>query len=118
MPESHHPSLPILHEAYRLTLWMINHSRRMDRSLRFQLGERLQAACLELCKALNATRHAKRIDRPLARADQHLDDLRLLLNLSVDLRVLSPRQYGYVSDQILSIGNQLGGWRRKLRSGL
>lgn len=107
-----HPVLPILHEAYQLTIWIVNHSRRMDRSLRFQLGERLQSACFELCKALNATKHAKRIDRPLARADQHLDDLRLLISLCVDLRTLSPRQYGFVSEHLLSIGKQLGGWRR------
>ncbi len=111
-----HPSLPILDRSYQLNLWLTRHAVQFDRCLRFQLGERLQSAGTQLCLALVRSRHAKRLDRPLAKADEHLDELRLLLHMAMDLRALSQRQYGYAATEIAEIGRQLGGWRRSIQS--
>ena len=112
-----HHALPILRDAYALTLWITRHCLRMQRGLRHTLGERLQTAAQGLCLALSETRHVKRVDRPLARADRHLDELRLLLRMACDLNALSERQLSFAADQVGGIGRQVGGWRRSLGQG-
>jgi hypothetical protein len=106
--------LRLLNKAYEVNLWLTRHSLRMPRGLRFSLGQRLQTAATELCLALVNTRYAKRIDRPLARADARLGELRLLVRMALDLEAISERQFGFISEHIAELGRQLGGWRRSL----
>jgi hypothetical protein len=107
-------ALAVLEKSYAINLWMVRHSLRMVRGLRYTLGQRMQDSAMGLCLALTQARHAKRVDRPLARADTHLDELRLLVRMATDLGAMSERQHGYVSEHLADVGRQLGGWRRQL----
>jgi hypothetical protein len=106
-------ALAVLEKSYAVNLWITRHSLRMVRGLRYTLGERMQNSASGLCLALTQARHAKRLDRSLARADAHLDELRLLVRMAMDLGAMSERQHGYVSEHLADVGRQLGGWRRQ-----
>jgi len=53
----------------------------------------------------------------LQRASAELDGLRLLLRISVALRLTSLRQFEHASRLIGDVGKQLGGWLSSVRQG-
>lgn len=110
------PLLPIVQKAYDVNLWLLRRIEKFPRGYKFTLGDRLQTTALDLCLALVEASHARSKERPLHRANRLLDQLRILLRLATDVKVLSGRQLAYVSGQNEELGRMLGGWLRASRS--
>lgn len=108
--------LPAVQKAYDVTKWLIPLVEKFPRSYKFTLGDRIQTTALDLCLALVEGAHARAKERPLHRADRLLDQLRLLARLSWDLRLISARQYEYLTGLIEELGRMIGGWLRFART--
>jgi len=104
--------LPVVQKAYDLNLWLLPQIERFNRGYRFTVGDRLQAASLDLCLALIEAGHARQRGRALHRASRLLDQLRVLFRLSRDLKLISSRKHEHVSGRTAEIGRMLGGWIR------
>ena len=48
-------------------------------------------------------------DTPLSRSSMHLDDIRIMLQMSHDLGVLTGPAYGELSEFTIMVGAQIGG---------
>jgi hypothetical protein len=107
--------LPVVQKAYDLTRWLLPVVEDFPRKFKFTLGDRLQAAALDLSLALVEASHARARERPLHRADRLLDQLRLLGRLAHDLRLLPLRRYERLSEAVEEIGRMIGGWLRHAR---
>ena len=109
--------LALYTKIYDLALWLFPHVKRFPRAERVLLGDYIKRALLDILKntvlAYNAPKAQKLAYLELASAN--LDLLRLLIRLSVDLRLTSIRQYEHVSKMIDEIGRMLGGWLNSQR---
>ena len=109
--------LPVTQKAYDLLLWLVLRVERFPRAHKFTLGDRLETAALDLNLALLEAGHAHSKERVLHRANRLLDQIRILLRLARDLRVLTPRQHEYASGSVEELGRMVGGWLKWSREG-
>lgn len=105
--------LPVVQRAYDLMRWLLPRVERLPRQYKFTLGDRIQTTALDLTLALVEAGHATRRDRPLHRASRLLDQLRLLVRLTVDLGLITGAQHRHFVSFVRDIGPQLGGWLRE-----
>lgn len=104
--------LTIFQKTYDLILWLFPAVNKFPKSQRFVLGQRIEDSILEFLRLMiraNASRNKLPI---LADASVELDQLRILIRLSKDLKFISINQYGFVSKMINEIGRMLGGWMK------
>ena len=107
------PSLPTaVTKAYDVLLWCVNHVGKFPRSHRFVLGERIETSMLDTVLLLVEASYVGRKLPLLHRANVELEKLRILLRLSKDLGFTSLRQYEFISQECLTLGQQVGGWLR------
>ncbi len=104
--------LPAVQKAYDVASWLLPRTERIPRSYKFTLGDRIQRVALDLNLALVEAAHARSKERPLHRANRHLDELRLLLRLARDVKALTLRQHEHVSGLNEELGRMIGGWLR------
>jgi len=101
-----------------LLLWAVPAIGKFPRSLRFTLGERIEARLFEtleqLVRAAYAPRPAK--IQHLRSANLELEVARHAMRVALDLRVLSVRQMEFFTRRTDDVGRQVGGWLRSLRS--
>ncbi len=106
-------SLPtVVTKAYDVLLWCVNHVGKFPRSHRYVLGERIETAMLDTVLLLVEASYIGRKFSLLTRANVELEKLRILLRLSKDLGFTSLRQYEFISQECLVLGQQIGGWLR------
>ena len=102
--------LKLFTKLYDLILWIYPMVNKFPKAQRFVLGQRIENSVLELLRLTiraNASRHKGPI---LEEFSVELDQFRILIRLSKDLKFMSINQYAYVSSLINEIGKMLGGW--------
>ncbi|MGB3693821.1 MAG: diversity-generating retroelement protein Avd [Spirulinaceae cyanobacterium] len=108
--------LPIIQKTYDLIKWYIPIINRLPRSHRFALGERITNNLYDLLENLLRARYLKENKlQSLGNLNTQIDILRYQTRLLYDFSLISERRYGYVNQQIDSIGKDLGGWIRSLK---
>ena len=105
----------VVTKAYDLLLWLVNHVGKFPRSHRFVLGERIETAMLEVVLALVEASYVREKISFLKRANLELEKIRILVRLGKDLGFTSVRQYEFASQELVTLGQQVGGWLRQQR---
>ena len=105
----------VVTKAYDLLLWLVNHVGKFPRSHRFVLGERIETAMLEVVLALVEASYVREKISFLKRANLELEKIRILVRLGKDLGLTSVRQYEFASQELVTLGQQVGGWLRQQR---
>jgi hypothetical protein len=105
---------PIFSKTSDFILWLLNHTDKFPKSERFRMGQRLEEVAFGFHEDLLAAVHGGRKRALLAKADLQLDKLRFYLRLSQARHLTSKRQYQYAAEQVMEIGNLLGGWKKSL----
>jgi hypothetical protein len=99
-------------KLYDVIMWLMGRVERFPRSQRFTLGDRILNISLDTLDLLiEATYTRKRLPL-LQKANVQLEKLRFLIRLCQDLKLLSTKQYAYISGEINEVGKLVGGWIR------
>ncbi|NBT59418.1 four helix bundle protein [bacterium] len=109
---------PVISDAYQLSLSLFHRTKGFTKHLRPTLGRRLEEASLELLVLLRNFSFSKdKIQRKqtLALCSQRLDEIRLLTQLSFDLKALTPASYQEVAEFSSCVGKQIGGLLKSVR---
>ncbi len=104
--------LIIYQKTYDFMLWLHPVVNKFPKSQRFILGQRIENKTLDIISSMilaNAERDKSAI---LKRASVELDELRILIRLSKDLRFINIKKYGFAAEKINEIGRLLSGWTR------
>lgn len=101
--------------VHDLALWLLPHTARWPKRLRYALAQPVEVAAVALAVDLAEaeTRRGRVRAEALARADGRLMGLRALLRLARDLGLLSSGAYEYVAERLDEVGRLLGGWMRR-----
>jgi four helix bundle protein len=108
-------NLPIFEKTYELILWVYPTVNKFSKSQRFVLGQRIENTIVNILEGIiEANQEINKYSR-LKKISIELDKLRIFVRLSKDLKLISVRQYGFVSGNINEVGKMLGGWIRASR---
>ncbi len=118
LPASPLPEAPVIvQKAYDHSLWLLQKTERFPRSHRFTVGDRLSTAALDLTETLGAAVFESKPLPLLHRARQRINQLRFLLRLAKDLRLIQAASYGHAAEQLEELGRMTGGWIRSTAAG-
>jgi hypothetical protein len=102
----------VVQRAYDFNLWMIQKAARFPRSYKFSIGDRLVDGVLAILMRLVDAAYARDKEKPLAEVNAMLNQLRFLLRLAKDLKLLTVDAYGFAAESVEEIGRMAGGWRK------
>jgi hypothetical protein len=102
--------LKIFTKLYDLILWLYPMVNKFPKVQRFVLGQRIENSALELLRLMIKANTSRNKGPILEEFSVELDQLRILIRLSKDLKFMSINQYAYASGLINEIGKMLGGW--------
>jgi hypothetical protein len=100
---------PIYSETYHFTLHLFKRTGNIPKPYRPTLGRKMESAALELVvllrQCLLTTASAANLNQLIAR----VDELKVLTQLSYDLKFFSHADFGEISTSLVKIGKMLGG---------
>ena len=99
-------------DCHDLLAWIIPHLDKFPRLRRYTLGERIETTLLDVLDALLEATWSHNKEQPLNRANGRLDMVRHLWRLAHTLKTISTRSYEHGVRLMLSLGNQIGGWKK------
>ena len=101
----------LLSDSYQLSVFIFNCTKNMAKALRPTLGRSLEENSIQLIftarKALSTKDHMR--ISSLHQASEHLDKLKLLLQLSYDMQATTIASIAEMSTLTNQIGKQIGG---------
>lgn len=105
-------NLIILQKMYDFYLWFYPALGRYPKHEKFVLTTQTKETCVQIMTLIVKANKVRNRKPVLFEIDAELEKLRLLVRLAKDLKYLSIRKYGLVSQKLNEIGRLLGGWMR------
>ena len=102
----------VVQRAYDLALWLVHKVEKFPRSFRFSVGDRVIARALDLLEALTEAAYTSDKVALLDWANRVVNSLRLLLRLTVDLKLMAADSHEFAAGKLEEIGRMIGGWRK------
>lgn len=110
------PDVPVLFVHWEKLLgWLLDHTEKFPRRLRFTLTNRIENMGLDIFEAIVDARYSRNRVPILERINLALEKLRLLLRIARDRGVLDPRSFENACKEIDVAGRMVGGWLREQR---
>ena len=106
--------LSVITKAYDLAREMTKRTRKLPRDLKFVLGDRMLSTTYDALDALIEARYTHEKKAILLRANLLLERLRFQVRLCLEEKLISVRQFEFVSELINETGKMIGGWIRSL----
>lgn len=110
MPPTREPEA--VSALYELMLWALPVTGRLPRSHRYTVGQKIEETLIDALRLLVKAQYRKQNERLLDDANERVDLVRYLVRMMHDLQMMSSEQYGKFCDRLLSVGKQIGGWRK------
>jgi len=104
---------PVLQRMYLFLQWLIRRVNHFPRSQRFILGDRIENSALDIQRLLVQAVFSRQKKDILRQANLELEQLRWLLRLAHDEKLLTRDQYYFAADCLHEIGRQVGGWQKQ-----
>lgn len=104
--------VPVFGQWKDFLLWLLPTTGKFPKTVRFTLVQRIDNLALDIVEDLVEARYSKQKEAPLAQINLRLEKLRILLQLSYELRHLPARQYEHAMKVLYDIGQSIGGWRK------
>jgi len=99
-------------DSYQLTLTLFHRTKNFPKQMRPTVGRRLEESSVDLLlsvKLASISKGKSRVQK-LRTASQKLDEIRLLVQLSKDTKILSSGSFGEISSLTSEIGKEIGGF--------
>ncbi|MBI4651197.1 diversity-generating retroelement protein Avd [Candidatus Desantisbacteria bacterium] len=97
-------------KLYDFILWIIPKLEKFPRSQKFLLADRIENFLLDILELLIEASYSKNKSNQLKNANLKLEQLRYLIRLSKDLKLLDLKSYEFSAQTINNIGISIGGW--------
>ena len=90
--------------------YILDISSKFPKTVRFNLADRLTNTALDVLELIVKAIYAKKKSEFLNKANIYLEIIRALLQITVNKRYISIKQYEHISYEINEAGKMLGGW--------
>ncbi len=105
--------LIIYQKTYDFLLWLHPVVNKFPKSQRFVLGQRIENKALNVLQSIIRANLERDKTPTLKEMSAELDELRILIRLSKDLRFVSIKQYETAAERLNEIGRLLTGWAKR-----
>ena len=112
---SRQTELPAILKAYDLAREMTQRAQKLPRDVKFVLGDRMMTVTYDVLDALIEAKFSRSKKALLVRVNLLLERLRFQVRLCMDERLISVKQYEYVSGMIHELGSMVGGWIKSVK---
>ena len=108
--------LPVVEHTLKIYKTWYGYRDHFPKKSRYTLGDKIDTRFLNILELISiATYQGKSEKLPtLTRAIMGVDILKFLLRVAWELHILDDKKYTTLSDGILEIGKQIGGWKKGL----
>jgi len=103
---------PIFTRWYEVVGMLLERVGRFPKNLRPSLGNRLIDRSLDVLREIVRLRYTRNRRLLFAEANLLVEEVRILVRLAFERRLLSGPQYAEISVAVDSCGRMLGGWRK------
>jgi hypothetical protein len=103
---------PALEGMNRFLRWLIPTVEKFPRARKFLLGDRIQAAALDVLERLIEATYDRDRGAALRAANLGVEKLRHLIRLAFYLKHLDERRYECAARDLDAVGRQIGAWRK------
>ena len=100
----------IVAKYYEFLKWVKQHVSKFPRHERYTFGQRIEDQAIDILRDLIVASYLRDKVEALQKTNRDLEVLRYFLRLCKDFNLINLRQYQYAMEQLLDIGQQLGGW--------
>ncbi len=97
-------------KLYDVIMWLLGRVEKFPRSHKFTLGDRVVTLALDILELLIEATYTRNRLPLLRQANVQLEKLRYLIRLCHDFKLISTKQYNYISGEINEVGQRIGGW--------
>lgn len=105
--------LIVYRKVYEYLFWLRPTVERFSRVHKYSLGLELEKSCLKLLKLVVRANYADDKAGLIDEAVIEYEVQRVLVRLSYDYKLISPRQFEYASSKLDEIIRLLRGWRKQ-----
>jgi hypothetical protein len=102
-------------KLYDFLLWMVPKIEKFPRSQKFVIGDRIENMMLDILELLIEAAYSKNKHTVLKAANLKLEQLRYLVRLSKDLKLINLKEYEFCARAVDGIGTSIGGWLKYSR---
>jgi len=102
-------------KLYDFLLWMIPKIKKFPRSQKFVIGDRIENMMIDILELLIEAAYSKNKHTVLKAANLKLEQLRYLVRLSKDLKLINLKEYEFCARAVDGIGTSIGGWLKYSR---
>ena len=107
--------LPLFTQWYDVVSALLECVGRFPKNLRPTLGNRLLDRALDVLDHVVTLRYSRDRLKLFAETNLALEQVRILIRLSFERRLISSTQYSRLAEAVDACGRILGGWRRAQR---
>ena len=111
-PSERPDELVVVTKAFDLAREMTQRTRKLPRDLKFVLGDRMLTTTYDVLDTLLEAKYVRAKKALLQRANLLLERLRFQVRLCMEEKLMSIRQYEYVSEMINDVGRMVGVWAK------
>jgi len=109
--------LKVFQKMYDFTIWMTNHTTKYPKSQRFSFAVRIENLMLEILSLIIVANKKRNKTEYIKEIDIKLEELRILIRISKDLKLINLKSYKYAVLKLEEIGKLLGGWWKSIKQG-
>ncbi|HPS58020.1 MAG TPA: four helix bundle protein [Spirochaetota bacterium] len=102
--------LKLYQKSYDFMLWLFNKTDGFPKSKRFSVGQRIENTMLEFVIMLNNLQYSKPNRRELYMLSVKFDEVKLLVKISYDAKLIAKNSFAYAVERCDEIGSMLGGY--------
>lgn len=102
--------------TYDLLVWTLQHTSRFPRSHRHTLGLRIETKLYDIIDLLIEAKFTRGRAELLRQAALRVEQLRFLMRVSVESKLLAQNSHEFAMKQIDQIGQEIGSWRKNAES--
>jgi len=99
----------------RIVEYLLDLCGKFPKNVRFNLAGRLTNMSMDVLEGIIEAIYAKEKPGILGKANLNMEKMRALLQICVNKKYISIRQYEYISTEINEAGRMLGGWMKSCK---
>jgi hypothetical protein len=103
----------IIARHYEFLKWLMQCVAKFPRNQRYIFGKRLEEKCLDILELLLKAYYSRDKIELLKQVNTELEICRYFIRLSMDLKLLTIKQYEFCINSLFEIGKQTGWWLKQ-----
>ena len=108
---------PLFTQWYAVVGTLLERVGHFPKNLRPTLGNRLLDRSLDVLDLVVRLRYTNRRSKLFGEANLAIEQVRILVRLAFERRLLSNAQYAEIAEAVDTCGRMLGGWKRLQKEG-